>query len=122
MFETLTDEQIATLVDGSELIKYSRGQPVIKQGEVGDEFYVVWNGSAVATVSIGTGDEKDEQEHRRYEKGDRFGELSFMQGHGAVRGATVTARTALELLCFRHKTFERLFGPLDLVQKESYML
>jgi hypothetical protein len=69
---------------------------------------------------MGTADE-DVQEHRRYGPGDRFGELGFM--HGSIRGATVKAVTeTVEVFCLRYKSFKRLLGPLNLVQKEHYML
>ncbi len=66
---------------------YDRGQPIVREGELGEEFFVITTGSAVVSV--------EGREVRRMQAGDYFGEIALMRD--VPRTATVIADEPLQL-------------------------
>ena len=56
--------------------KYKKGDYVIKEGEIGDKFFIVSEGSAIATKTLEPGQEP--KEVMKYEKGAYFGERALL--------------------------------------------
>lgn len=115
LLEMLGDEQIARLADTLTLRVYEAGSDIICQGEEGREFFIVQSGECAATVQMFN----EVQEHRRYRSGDLFGEVALLKH--APRAATVTACTRVEVLSLCRERFERMLGPLSLLQQNSYL-
>eukprot|EP00927_Polykrikos_kofoidii_P039723 TRINITY_DN34052_c0_g1_i1.p1 TRINITY_DN34052_c0_g1~~TRINITY_DN34052_c0_g1_i1.p1 ORF type:complete len:1293 (-),score=179.43 TRINITY_DN34052_c0_g1_i1:7-3885(-) len=115
ILEMLNDEQIAQLGDVMETRIYEPGQAIIRQGDVGTEFFIVRSGECIAEVT--TYDET--QEVRRYFAGDLFGELALLKN--AKRAASVLAVGAVEALVLSRGPFERMLGPLSLLQERQYI-
>jgi putative peptide zinc metalloprotease protein len=87
------------LARSARVREFAGGTPVVRQGERGDEFYVVASGQAAVVV-------RERGEDRTVEElgvGDYFGERALL-GDG-VRRATVRALTALKLLAFPADAF-----------------
>lgn len=119
VLETLNPEQIAQLTDTLEKREYQPQDKIIQQGEEGDEFFILLSGECAATVmSVGPNGSVDIQEHRRYYEGDLFGERALLKK--TTRAATVTALRKTEVLCLSRRKFERMLGPLSLLQKQNY--
>ncbi|MCX4243558.1 mechanosensitive ion channel family protein [Paraliomyxa miuraensis] len=93
----LQQEQQEQLAQATELRPYAPGELVIRQGEHGDELFIVLRGQVVVTV-----DEKhhtprgDSVEVARLGPGSFFGEMSLMTG--APRNANVRTLVDTELL------------------------
>lgn len=120
VLETLSSEQIAQLADTLDLRMYRTGEVIVQQGDAGDEFFIVQSGECSATVETGQGEgENDVQEHRRYYEGDLFGERALLKS--TTRAATVTAMKETEVLCLSRTKFERMLGPLSLLQAQNYI-
>lgn len=115
LLELLGDEQIAKLADALAVRIYQPGEVIIRQGEVGKDFFIVKSGTCVATVT--TFD--DVQEVRRYHSGDLFGELALLKN--AKRAATITAADEVEVMSISRRSFERMLGPLSLLQESQYL-
>ncbi|CAJ1387979.1 unnamed protein product [Effrenium voratum] len=119
MLETLSDEQIAQLADALEKKCYAPSEDIVRQGEEGDELYVILEGTCVVTVKTGTAEDVDIQEYRRCHAGDMFGEKALLEK--TQRSATVTAVTQVEVLALRRAAFERMLGPLSQLQDMHYL-
>lgn len=118
-FDTLSAEQIAQLGDVLVLRQHSAGEQIVHQGDSGDELFILYSGECSATVELGNADgEVDVQEHRRYYPGALFGERALLTR--TVRAATVTALCDVEILVLSRHKFERLLGPLSLLQTQHY--
>lgn len=65
------------ICDGIKEIKFKAGEYVIKQGDIGDKFYMVDEGKLVATKVIQQG--KEPVQVMEYKEGDYFGELSLVR-------------------------------------------
>jgi len=71
------------------------GTTVVREGEPGDEFFVVRSGDLIVY--------QGEQEVRRLGPGDSFGEIALLRS--VPRTATVVAVTDVELVCVGHELF-----------------
>jgi MFS family permease len=76
-------EQIA---EAAHPARFAAGSPIIRQGDAGDSFYVLAEGSAAASV--------DGHTVRHMQAGDSFGEIALLEN--VPRTATVTAETDAE--------------------------
>eukprot|EP00928_Gymnodinium_smaydae_P030752 TRINITY_DN2277_c0_g3_i1.p1 TRINITY_DN2277_c0_g3~~TRINITY_DN2277_c0_g3_i1.p1 ORF type:complete len:1054 (-),score=226.96 TRINITY_DN2277_c0_g3_i1:19-3180(-) len=120
VFESLNDEQIATLADCLTEVQYEEGDDIIRQGDEGHTLYVVLSGECVAIVETGLFSwNRDVQEHQRYGPGNFFGERAVLSR--GPRGATVRALTKVETLTITRQKFERLLGSLGELRARSYM-
>jgi len=104
-----------------ETMVFKDGEPVFKQGDVGDRFYVIKKGVAAVTIHINTTGSDDniaanagtiEKEVARLKQGDYFGETALLSK--AKRNATISAvEGELETLTLDSKTFKKLFRGLN---------
>ena len=92
LFECLSDEQIESLVQQSEVSHFGRGERVIREGAEGDSMFVLLSGTAEvsiskngASISVAT-----------LKAPDCFGEMSLLTGEH--RTATVRAQTDCQVM------------------------
>lgn len=94
------DAGLRNLIAAGNVLNVAAGREVIRQGEWGETFYVVLDGTAVVQMVKDDGRVRDEA---TLGPGSYFGELA-MVGHGE-RTASVRGETALELLELRRVPF-----------------
>lgn len=104
LFRSLDAEARADLLKVAEQLIYQPGEIVVRQGEPGDDMFLVRDGSAAVSVAAGEG----EREVAYLERGAIFGE--FVAMGAPVRLATVRARTALEVIRFPGAVVAALAG------------
>lgn len=90
IFSTMDKYEISQICDTLLLKKFKKGDIVIKQEEIGDNFYIVEEGVLEAT-KLFPGKTKEEIV-MKYEKGKYFGELALIKNE--PRAATITARVS----------------------------
>lgn len=102
------------LCDVFESRTYVDGEYIIKQGEIGKNFYFIESGEAIATKSE---DGKDKIVFE-YKEHDYFGELSLIRDQ--PRAANVIAKGELKVCTLDRNSFNRLLGPLtDLLKRNT---
>ena len=101
------------LADAIKERKFKSGETVIKQGDVGEEFFIVTDGKAKVLKEI----EGIKKEVMKYEVGSYFGEISLLKNE--PRAATVVAETDLTVVYLDRKMFKRLLGPLEEILKRN---
>ena len=80
--------------------KIDPGEKIIREGDAGDEMYIILQGKVVIEVgSIVVGE---------LGSGDFFGEMSLIDG--SPRSATITAADTLLLFAINEKNFERIIA------------
>ena len=95
LFEGLTKKQLKKVADLADVARFMAGATIVKQGDIGDSFYVVLTGQAKVVASGRT--------VNRLLPGDHFGEISLLDGK--PRTASVAAETEMTLVIITQKDF-----------------
>jgi len=114
LLESLTEMEIMTLADSLAEEKFEEGQAIFNQGEDGDFFYIVKEGTAVCYQKDAEGVDR---EVANLTPGNYFGEIALLTSK--PRQATVKAAGALKVLSIDKATFVRIMGPLDSILKRN---
>jgi cAMP-dependent protein kinase regulator len=115
MFSALTPNEVENVIDALKMEKFTNGSNIIKQGDEGNHFYIIYDGEVVAT-KVTEGQEPQTFNHKG---GDYFGELALLKN--VPRAATVTAASEeVTLLSMDRAGFKRLLGPVEaFLERES---
>lgn len=110
LFASLTRGELENIIDALKIERHPPGSVIIRQGEVGEHFFIVYEGQVLATRVSDDGEPPQMMVH---EAGDYFGELALL--HDAPRAASVVANSEPEacLLSMDRATFNRLMGSLQ---------
>lgn len=107
------DKRILKIVyENLSIEKFKKGQAIIKEGEAGDVFYILYNGEVLITRETPAGD-VIALATLNSEMNVFFGEMAIISND--VRSATVTAKTECTTLVLSGKSF------LDLCEKEPVL-
>jgi len=112
---TLDEYELSQICDSLKICSYKKNDYVMREGEAGDIFYIIEEGTASAFKIAEIG--KAPVEVKKYEKGDYFGELALLEG--APRKASILATSDLQLLSLDRISFKRLMGPLEDILKRN---
>ena len=99
LFAGLSPRQLRRLADLTEEHRYMEGATVVREGDVGDSFYVIREGQAKVVNASG-------RVVNRLRPGDFFGEISLLDG--GPRTASVVAETPLTMHVLSRKDFLRV--------------
>ena len=101
LFISLSEGQLLDVVDAMFETTFQPGEPVIRQGEQGDNFYVVDSGEYdVFLEQAGT------QPVHAYKAGGAFGELALL--YNCPRAASIVTRVGGSLWALDRDTFRRI--------------
>lgn len=101
--------ELSQVCDALNSRKYKAGDIIIKQGDPGDDFFIVEDGELFAKKVFEEGQEA--KVVLDYSRGSYFGELALINSQ--PRQATVEAKTDCNLLTLERKAFKRLLGPIE---------
>jgi len=118
IFKTLNRFELAQLSDllSDSSTLYDTDEVIITQGEIGDKFYVLEDGTCAAFISGAHGD----KEVKKYEaQGEYFGELALLKDE--PRKATVKATgEGATVLSVSKEDFTNVLGPIvDILRKSA---
>ncbi len=85
---TIDNYEIAQIADSLKSATFRQGEYVLKEGEMGDVFYMIEEGEAEATKTFEPG--KNSVTVKYYKTGDYFGELALIKGE--PRAANIIAK------------------------------
>mmetsp|Transcript_42791 Transcript_42791/g.64397 ORF Transcript_42791/g.64397 Transcript_42791/m.64397 type:complete len:384 (+) Transcript_42791:41-1192(+) len=109
IFSNLEEEERNTLINAMDEYSVVAGDDIIKQGDIGDYFYVIENGAVKFTV--------DGAEVGKTGTGDAFGELALL--YNCPRAATCTALDACDLWRVDQETFRKILASQSLKHDEE---
>ena len=112
ILSTMDNYEISQVSEALRKCSFSSGEYIIRQGEVGDLFYIIEEGEATAF-----GNNKDSIPEMNYTKGGYFGELALLRDQ--PRAANVKAKTDVKLLSLDRNSFKRVMGPIDEILKRN---
>lgn len=103
ILSSLDNYQLSKLADALFSESFEAGTEIIKEGDVGDKFYIVESGEAEVT-------KKSQGKVQELSKGSYFGEVALL--NDLPRQATVTAKTKVSVVYLDKAGFQRLLGPV----------
>ncbi|XP_023320377.1 cAMP-dependent protein kinase regulatory subunit isoform X1 [Eurytemora carolleeae] len=115
ILENLDKWERLTVADALEAVSFEDGNVVVKQGEPGDDFYIIADGNAVVTQYRTEGE--DSHEVGTLGPSDYFGEIALILDR--PRAATVTASGPLKCVKLDRARFERVLGPCSDILKRN---
>merc|ERR1712135_4309 len=123
ILETLEKWERFTVADALEPCTFEDGKAIVKQGEPGDDFFIIVEGRAVVLQqrSAGSsGDVKPPVEVGQLGPSDYFGEIALLLDR--ARAATVVAKGPLKCVKLDRARFERVLGPCVNILKRNIPL
>ncbi|XP_054708514.1 cAMP-dependent protein kinase type II regulatory subunit-like [Uloborus diversus] len=115
LFRSLDIQQMQEVLDAMFERKVKPGDIVIKQGDDGDNFYVIDNG--VYNIHVDTDQEKNKLVGK-YDNAGSFGELALM--YNMPRAATIEAKTDGSLWAMNRQTFRRIVLKSAFKKRKEY--
>jgi cAMP-dependent protein kinase regulator len=116
IFATMEPYERSKLADAFTERKYKAGECIIKEGESGNEFFLLQEGKAFATKTLEAG--KEPQKVMDYDVGSYFGERALLKNE--PRAANVVAETDCCLVSMDRHSVKRLLGPLEHLLKRNF--
>jgi len=117
--ELLSDLEVyerAKIADCLQTETYKKGEMIIKEGEDGNKFYFLQEGTAEALKKENGVDKKVFD----YKENDYFGELALL--HDDKRKASIMATSDQATVAVMNKdTFKRILGPIENILKRNAM-
>jgi cAMP-dependent protein kinase regulator len=115
ILSTMDDYEISQVSEALRRCSFNAGEYIIRQGEIGDVFYIIEEGEATAFSNKEPG--KTQIPEMNYTKGGYFGELSLIRGQ--PRAANIRAKTDVKLLSLDRNSFKRVMGPIEDILKRN---
>jgi diguanylate cyclase (GGDEF)-like protein len=110
VFSLLGPEEIKKVIDSFHLIEVEEEKTLFKEGDEGNELYIVKSGKVAVSIRHSDGVEREIVELK---KGDFFGEMSIFEN--APRSATCYAKEKSVLLKMKEEDFFKLIKHFPLV-------
>ncbi|MGI9165591.1 MAG: peptidase domain-containing ABC transporter [Pyrinomonadaceae bacterium] len=99
----LTPQEIRDLLSSLEIRDYAAGEAIIREGEAGDAFYILRNGSAQVIKESDSG-----KVLNHLKTGDSFGELALLTGQ--TRAASVITKEPSSAFRLEKSEFDRIIA------------
>jgi len=115
ILENLDKWERLTVADALEAVSFEDTEVVVTQGEPGNDFFIILEGTAVVTQFRNEGE--DSVEVGRLGTSDYFGEVALLLDR--PRAATVTANGPLKCVKLDRARFERVLGPCSDILKRN---
>jgi CRP/FNR family transcriptional regulator, cyclic AMP receptor protein len=95
MFSSLNKKELRLIAQDSDVITVRAGSEIVKEGQIGHEFYLILDGQATV--------KRNGRKIATLSTGDYFGEMALLDR--GPRSATVVADTDCELLLIGQREF-----------------
>jgi cAMP-dependent protein kinase regulator len=115
ILESLDKWERLTVADALEPVQFADGEEIVKQGDPGDDFFIITEGSAKVLQKKSDGEEQVEV--GKLGPSDYFGEIALLLDR--PRAATVVANGLLKCVKMDRSRFERVLGPCSDILKRS---
>ncbi|XP_060769919.1 cGMP-dependent protein kinase 1 [Neoarius graeffei] len=108
-FKSLSDEQLSSIIDSMEEVKFRENEVIVREGAEGDTFYIILKGEVQVTKKV-NGQQKI---IRKMGQGDHFGELALIRA--ILRTATCTALGSVTCCAIDKEAFEETI-PIEILE------
>jgi cAMP-dependent protein kinase regulator len=116
ILKTMDPYERSKLGDAVKEAIFTKGTQVIAEGEEGNMFFMITEGTAIATKNLG---EAKPSKVMDYKRGNYFGERALLTNDLRAANIEVTS-DELHCLTLDRQTFTRLMGPLADILKRNF--
>ncbi len=116
ILSTIDSYELSKICDSLKSGVYKKGDYIIKEGEMGDVFYILEEGKCNATKTLEPG--KPEEIINELKEGDYFGERALLSGEPRYANIVVVSDTA-KVISLDRNSFNRLLGPIMDILKRN---
>jgi len=116
LFQHLEEAELNTVLDTMFEVKPGVGEIIIQQGDEGDNFYVIDEGTVEVLITPADGGEPEIVSE--ITDGGSFGELALI--YGTPRAATIKAKTAVRLWAIDRDTYRRILMGSTIKKRSTY--
>ena len=115
ILSTIDSYELGQICDSLKDGIYKKDEYIIREGELGDVFYIIEEGKCIATKTLEPG--KPETVINELKEGDYFGERALIRGEPRYANIVVASDTA-KVISLDRPSFNRLLGPiLDILKR-----
>ena len=108
--------ELMQICDALKTATFKKGDYIIKEGEMGDVFYILEEGECDATKTLEPG--KPDTVIKEYSVGDYFGERALIKGE--PRACNIIAKSEnVKVISLDRISFKRLLGPIEDILKRN---
>lgn len=108
--------ELMQISDALKTATFKKGDYIIKEGEMGDVFYILEEGTCEATKTLEPG--KPDTIIKEYSAGDYFGERALIKGEPRAANIIASSET-VKVISLDRISFKRLLGPIEDILKRN---
>ena len=116
ILSTIDSYELGQICDSLKDGIYKKDEYIIREGELGDVFYIIEEGQCIATKTLEPG--KPEVKINEMKEGDYFGERALLKGEPRYANIVVTSEIA-KVISLDRLSFNRLLGPIIDILKRN---
>ena len=115
ILKSLDNYERSKLGDAVKEHNFKKGESIISEGEEGDIFFLIAEGTCIATKALGGAEPTKVKD---YERGNYFGERALLTNELRAANIIVSSEEC-KVLAIDRLSFQRLLGPLDELLKRN---
>ena len=116
ILSTIEPYELMQISDALKTATFKKGDFIIKEGEMGDVFYILEEGECEATKTLEPG--KPDTIIKEYKVGDYFGERALIKGEPRACNIIASSDT-VKVISLDRISFKRLLGPIEEILKRN---
>ena len=116
ILSTIEPYELMQISDALKTATFKKGDYIIKEGEMGDVFYILEEGKCEATKTLEPG--KPDTVIKEYTVGDYFGERALIKGEPRACNIIACSET-VRVISLDRISFKRLLGPIEELLKRN---
>ena len=116
ILSTIEPYELMQISDALKTATFKKGDYIIKEGEMGDVFYILEEGACEATKTLEPG--KPDTVIKEYSVGDYFGERALIKGEPRAANIIACSET-VKVISLDRISFKRLLGPIEEILKRN---
>ena len=120
VFNVIEEYELMQVAEALKSLTFYKGDYIVKEGEMGDVFYIIYEGECNATKLI----KNKETIMKKYTYGNYFGERALVKGEPRYENI-IAFSDIVRVFTFDRDSFNRLLGPIEDILKrniEKYQL
>ena len=120
LFDQLDKNQKLKLSEGLSTIYFKKGDFIMREGDIGDNFYIIETGEVECLKLQTSGGKNSFINVRTLKTGDHFGELALINNQKRSLCIQTRSENGCKLLTLDRDSFERILGSIEMHLKKDY--